>query len=235
MKVLVSDIDNSMHFDGNTKLTAAINKFTDEGNLFIVATDKPINYVVEELAFANIEPNYYICNNGAVIFDRFYNVLYRKDIKQDVVAPIVNMLKADDNILEVFIDTSHGFVSNTERSANGIVARPYDDVKAEMTLNSIVLKYPDIHGHINDEWINIIDIDADKATALNYLENHYRLDRRETYVVGKDAWDLEMMEKYNGYAYGNCSDDIKKYAKGSINSLEELIAIAMDDNQVEAI
>ena len=190
MKIVVSDIDSSMAEFQNSELITAINKFINKGNMFIIATDKAINYVADTLALSDLISEYYICNDGAVIFDKFFNVLYRKDLKSNVVRPIMEMLEDDENILESFVDTSHGFVKDTSKPANGIVARPYDRVKAEMILNSIVLKYPDVHGYVNDNWLNITDIEVNKYNALEYLRENYRLDTHEVYVLGKDITDL---------------------------------------------
>lgn len=229
MKVLVSDIDGGIKFNEDIELVNTIQKFTQQGNLFIVATDKPINYVAEELALSDVEASYYICNDGAVIFDRYFNVIYRKDIKQEVVRPIVNMLKEDDNILEVFIDTSHGFVQNTDSYANGIVARPYDKVKAEILLNSIVLKFPSIHGHINDNWLNIIDNDVNKNEALKYLKEYYHLDKSDIYILGRENNDLEMMQENTGYVLQNTSEDIRKYSHGEVENLKALIDLLLKE------
>lgn len=233
MKILVSDIDSSMFTLENKKFKDSIKKFTSHGNLFIIATSKAINYVADYLALTDINVEYYICNDGAVIFDRYFNVIYRKDLKSDVVHPIMNILDSDDNILESFIDTSHGFAHDTTKCANGIVARPYDTVKAEMLLNTICLKYPSIHGHISDNWLNIVDIDVNKAMALNYIKENYRLDKADVYVLGKNIEDLELMEYFNGYTMEGCCEDLKKYSKGEVNNLTELIDILLKEEEDE--
>ena len=231
MKILISDIDSSMFSMQNADTVNAINKFINKGNLFIIATDKAINYVADTLALSDLISEYYICNDGAVIFDKFFNVLFRRDLKQSVVRPIVEMLEDDDNILETFVDTSHGFVKDTSKPANGVVARPYDRIKAEMLLNSIVLKYPDVHGYVNDNWLNITDVTVSKLAAIEFLNHNYRLDTSDVYVLGKDITDLDLMEKFNGYNLKDCSEDIKKYSKGEVENLKELIDLLIKEEE----
>lgn len=234
MKILVSDIDSSMFTVDNKKVRDAIQRFTAQGNMFIIATSKAINYIADYLALADIDIEYYICNDGAAIFDRYFNVIYRKDLNADVVHPIMNTLESDDNILESFIDTSHGFSHDTIKCANGIVARTYDDLKAEILLNKICLKYPFVRGHINNNWLNIIDINVNKAMALDYIKENYRLNDADIYVLGKDADDLELVEQFNGYIMNDCCEDLKKYAKGEVTDLTELIDILLKiDNEDE--
>ncbi len=233
MKILISDIDSSMFTLDNEYFKEAIQNFTANGNLFIIATSKAINYIADYLALADINIEYYICNDGAVIFDRYFNVIYRKDLKAEVVRPIMDILDSDNNILESFIDTSHGFSRDTIKCANGIVARSYDAVKAEMLLNKICLKYPSIHGHISDNWLNIVDIGVNKAAAFDYIKENYRLNDAKAYVLGKHIDDLELMEHYNGYVMKDCCEDLKKYAKGEVTDLTDLINILQKEDDEE--
>lgn len=233
MKILISDIDNSMFTLDNKEFKKAIQDFTVQGNMFIIATSKAINYIADYLALSDINIEYYICNDGAVIFDRYFNVIYRKDLSVEVVQPIMNILESDNNILESFIDTSHGFSHDTIKCANGIVARSYDNLKAEMLLNTLCLKYPSIHGHISDNWLNIIDADVNKASALNYIKENYRLNEADVYVLGKHIDDLELLEQFNGYIMKNCCEDLKKYAKGEVSDLTELIDIILKKDEEE--
>lgn len=234
MKILVSDIDSSISSTMNNELVSAINDFVSKGNMFIIATDKSINYIADSLALIDVNCEYYICNDGAVIFDRYFNVLFRKDIRQDVVRPIINMLDDDDNILEIFVDTSHGFVKDPNAFANGIVARPYDKLKAEALLNKVVLQYPSVHGNVNDNWLNIIDIDVNKCKALDYIKDTYRLNSDDIYVFGKDNTDLDIIKKYHGIIDINASEDLKTYANIEYNNLKEVIDYLMNmDKEVD--
>lgn len=230
MKILITDIDSSMNFN-DSSLVNIINKFVSNGNKFIIATNKSINYVADILALTDLDVDYYICNDGAVIFDRYFNVVYRKDISENVVRPILGMLEDDNNIIESFVDTSHGFVKYIDRCANGIVAQTFDSVKAEMLLNQITLKYPSIHGYIKDNWMNIIDIDVNKCSALDYLKDNYRLVAEEICILGKNKDDLELVEKYSGYAQKDCCEDIKKYVKGTVENLEEIINLLSKNDE----
>ena len=94
-----------------------------------------MNYLAEDLSMIDLDCEYYICNDGGVIFDKYFNVVYRKDIRQDLVRPIYHLLSDDDNMLETFIDTSHGYVTDTSKCANGIIARPYV-VKAKQCIET---------------------------------------------------------------------------------------------------
>ena len=229
MKILISDLDNDIVLNGKEQIES-IKRFTREGNIFICATDKAINYIADHLSLMDINIEYFICNDGAAIFDKYYNIIYRKDMRSDVVRPIINMLKDDDNILETFIDTTHGFVSDTEKCANGIVARPFDKEKAEVLLNKIVLKYPSVHGHVNDNWLNIIDIDVNKKTAIEYLIDNYHLNKDDIYVLGQGVNDLEMVENFKSYVLNNSKEDLKKFAIKEVENISELVDILLEDN-----
>ncbi len=229
MKILISDLDNDIVLNGKEQIES-IKRFTREGNIFICATDKAINYIADHLSLMDINIEYFICNDGAAIFDKYYNIIYRKDMRSDVVRPIINMLKDDDNILETFIDTTHGFVSDTEKCANGIVARPFDKEKAEVLLNKIVLKYPSVHGHVNDNWLNIIDIEVNKKIAIEYLIDNYHLNKDDIYVLGQGVNDLEMVENFKSYVLNDSKEDLKKFAIKEVENISELVDILLEDN-----
>ncbi len=228
MKILICDIDSSMDLSSNKELIDAINNFTSKKNLFIIATDRPIGDMAETFSFVNIDISFYICNDGAVIFDQYFNVIYRKDIEQQIVRHIFHYLDDDPNILETFIDTSHGFVQKLDVCANGIIARPYDIVKANITLDNVVKKYPSVQGYVNDEFLKIIDSDVNKAVAIHYLEDTYRLKKEDIYVLGKNIDDVEMVQTYNGYVLSDSCDDLKKYAKDEVENVVSLVNILLE-------
>ena len=233
MKIIISDIDSSLSDLNNEDLMKSLKIFLSKGNKFIIATSKAINYVADILSLSDLIAEYYICNDGAAIFDKYFNILYRKDLKQNIVRPIYQMLEDDSNILETYVDTSHGFVTDTKMVANGLVARPINDTKAEILLNNITLKYPNVHGHISDNMINIIDIEASKKNAIDFLEQDYRLNTSNVYVLGRDNSDLELMEKYNGYVLKDSSLDLKKYSKGEVKDLKELVDLVNKEDETK--
>ena len=225
MKILISDIEYIENSIENINLFTKINNFVREGNIIILDTNKPISFVADYLSNYNLDVRFYICNDGAVIFDEYFNVLYRKDINENVVRPIFNTLCSDNNLLEVFIDTSHGFVREYMGCANGIVASPIDRLKAEMTLNNICINYPSVSGYVTDNWLNIYDKNVNKYEALKYLLNSYNLSSSTIFSLGYRITDLEIIKNTNGYVLPNCFEDLKNISKGEVNNLDELITI----------
>lgn len=223
MKIVVSDLTDFLTFDKIDRNVEAINNFVKKGNIFILATNKAMNFLAEDLSTINLNCEYYICNNGAVIFDRYFNVVYRKDIKQELVRPIYNMLVDSDNILETFVDTSHGYVRDTNKSANGIVARPYDANKANLLLGKITRKYPEVHGYIDDSCMSIIDSKVNKATALDYLINSYGYNNEDIIVSAVAMNDIELLENYKCYSFNHSLADIKDKVELVVTDIAELI------------
>ena len=234
MKIVVSDLTDFLSFDKLKKNVDAINDFVKRGNLFILATNKAMNYLAEDLSMVNLECEYYICNNGAVIFDHYFNVVYRKDLKQELVRPIYNMLLDDDNVLEAYVDTSHGYVKDTTKCANGLVARPYDTNKAKLLLDKIARKYPEVHGHVDDACMNITNATVTKASAVEYLINSYNYNKEDIIVTGVDVNDFELLQNYSGYTFENSIEDLKNISIKTVEDIKELIEeIAVDKETVE--
>jgi len=225
MKIIISDFDGTLfdeEFEANVN---AIKRFTDAGNKFIIATGRAINSLSEDLSMVDIDCEYYVCNDGAVIFDKYFNVVFRKDLNREVVRPIFNMLQDDENILETLIDTSHGYVSDSSANANGIIARPYDKTKATITLGTIVRRFPEVHGYISRNWINIIDRSLNKSTAINFLIESYRFNKNDIITVGDGLNDYDMIKDYNGYTLTKGHEDLKTISRGVVANLSELVDI----------
>ena len=233
MKIIVSDFDGTLLGEKLEENIEAIHHFVQKGNLFIIATGRAMNYLAEDLNMLSLDCEYYICNDGAVIFDKYFNVVFRKDIRQEIVRPIYYALSDDENMVETFIDTSHGYVTDTSKCANGIIARPYDREKALITLDSLLRKYPDINGYMSTNWINLFDKDVSKKAAIDYLVDTYHFAKEDIYTIGDGLNDFQMVEAYQGYALKNGSEDLTQIAKGTVDSLKELIDLLLQEEEGE--
>ena len=221
MKIIVSSFSDKVFINDIDDNIDAINKFVDDGNMFIIATGKNISNVNNILTNKDIKCSYYICNDGATIFDQFMNVIYRVDIDKEYVRPIYNALTNSKYISDVKIDVSTGFVSDYYRSANKIVAK-YNDYKAafeiEKALND---KFHGLNTYVSTNFINITNSKVSKGSTLDYLLKYYNLVDNEIYTICKDDNDATLAI-YNSYVIDNSSNKFKEHANSFIEALEKI-------------
>lgn len=155
MKVIVSDFDGTLFDNNQINCLDKINKFISDGNIFIIATGRNISSLKKDLDKFNLSCNYFICNDGAIIFDQYLNIIYRTDIDSAIIRPLYNELKDDENILEVLLDTGNGYIDDINRPANKMIARYFSRQKALNLVNKINSQYPSVSSYVSDNWINI--------------------------------------------------------------------------------
>ena len=222
MSIVVSDFDNTV-FDANyMNNIKAIKDFVNRGNMFIIATGRNITSLKSEVDKYNIPVEYFICNDGAVIYDKFLNIIYRKDIDEYVAKEIIKILNNDYNIAEAFIDNTNGY-SKDIKNVNKIIAKPIDMKKAEIVLSKIVKTYPNIIGYVSRHYININSCLTSKGIALDYLVDFYHFDKNEIYTIGDGENDIDLIKKYFGFTVSSAIDDLKSSSFKTISSLEELL------------
>ena len=221
MKIIVSSFSDKVFVNDIGNNIDAINNFVDQGNMFIIATGKNISNVNNALYNKDIKCSYYICNDGATIFDQFMNVIYRIDIDKEYVRPIYNALQTSKYITDVKIDVSTGFVSDYYRSANKIVAK-YNDPKAayeiEKALND---KFHGLNTYVSTNYINITNSKVSKGDTLDYLLNYYNLNNNDIYAICKDDNDATLAT-YNSYVIDNNSDKFRHHANNFIEAIEKI-------------
>lgn len=191
MKVIVSDFDGTLYNNNQILYEDKINEFVKD-NIFIIATGRNMSSLKKDLDKFNINVSFYICNDGALIMDQYFNIIYRKDLETEVVRPIYNDLKNDDNMLEVLLDTVNGYVEDVNRSINKIIARYFDREEAINLVNKINTHYPSVFAYLSNNWVNITKRTETKGSAIEFLENYYNLSKFPIYVIGNDINDISM-------------------------------------------
>lgn len=208
-KVFINDLDN------NIKL---INDFVDKGNMFIIASGKNISAIRKIIGNREFKCSYYICNDGASIFDQFMNIIYRVDIEKEYVKPIYNALIDNPTIGDVKIDISTAFVNDYQRATNKIVASYSDYDKALKITNALNYKFNNLNAYLSGNYINITSKKISKGYSLNYLLNFYNLKDNEVFTISKDENDLSLKD-YESFIIDK---DLKGF-KYRANSFKEAI------------
>lgn len=209
MKILISDFDETLFTDNYEKNIFYTNKFVDDGNIFIIATGRPIYLLEKDISNYNIKYSYLICNDGAVIFNKNKELIYKKNIDQTIATNIYQKLKEDSNYSEVYIDSIFKFSTNTNDICNGIIAKPLDKSLVENTIKELIKKYPTIHGYLSHKWLNIVDRKVGKDKAIDILINKNNWNRDDVIVVGDNKNDFDMIREYNGYLINNKKLDVQ--------------------------
>jgi len=197
MKILISDFDGTMFDSDFNKNIDLVNNFVSSGNIFILASGRSLYDLKKVIDNYHIKIDYYICNDGATIYDEFCNIIYRKDIENSAASKIMKTLKEETS--EFYIDTTNGLTSDIDRSVNRIIVRYKDKKKANELLNKLKKEIPNINGYLSTNWINITNKSVSKGNAIEYLINFYNLDSNNIITMGNDVNDISMT-RFNSVA-----------------------------------
>ena len=221
MKMLVSDFDGTLFNKDYKDNIKAINEFVNKDNLFVICTGRNLNRLLVDLD-KDLKFNYLICSDGAVIYDKDFNEIYRSDIEPRVVDGVVNIINNNDCFSD--LDLIHG-ASLDDRKVNAIYAL-YDKNKVDMAkyaLEYIQKTHPQIHGYLSKNYININNRMATKSSGIKNLINIKKLEPLLVYTIGDDINDQDMLLDYIGTLMNSSNLNLDLPVVESVNQLIKIL------------
>ncbi len=222
MKVLVSDFDKTFYTKDFKKNIDLVNKFVDDGNVFVIATGRNINLLKKDIEGLGIKYSYLICNDGALICDHNFKVLNKTDLDYKYVKPILDIMNESSVIDEAYIDDGCNLVKKSE-FANAIAGKFNDYGQATFLLKEIEDNFVDVHGYLSTNWLIINNSKTSKALAIHYLISQNKFKKDDIIVVGDHTNDVSMYLDFEGYAIEDSIIKIKKLAKKQVKDFKGVI------------
>lgn len=225
MKLLATDFDNTLFCKKDYyKNIRYVNKFVEEGNIFVIITGRYINSLLKDIKDTGLKYDYLICNDGGIIFDKDLNIIYQKDIPKEIVSDIVSEYEQSDCLDGWYIDTGTDINKDKTSSANGLIGRFNNETKAYKLLKSIKDKHGAIGGYISETWINITEKTVNKGYGLKILADYLKIEEKDIFTIGDNVNDIPMSNYgFNSYCMTNSVDELKRKTLKSYNSVYLLI------------
>jgi HAD superfamily hydrolase (TIGR01484 family) len=231
MKLLATDFDKTL-FSGKDykKNIKYINKFVDEGNLFIIVTGRYINSLLKDIEKLNLKYSYLICNDGGIIFDKDLNIIYRKDIPNNIAVDIANIYEQSPFLNDWYIDTGTSITKDKNANANGLIGKFNNIEEAQKLLNDIKKRYKEVDGYLSEKWINIAEKRVNKGNGIKELLKIVKIDESNVYTIGDAINDVSMSNyNFNSYSMSNSVIELKSKTIRSYNSVYELVMDILKD------
>lgn len=225
MKILVSDFDNTFYTKDIKENVKLVNDFIKKGNIFVIATGRPLYLIKPDIEKYNIKYDYLICNDGGVIFDSNEKILDKTNIDYKTTIQVYNELVRNSNLEHLFIDSIFDFSDLEAKDYNGILASPYDRDKANELISQINKKYPTVQAYLSHKWINILSINASKGNAIEFLENSNEWDKDNIFIAGDNNNDLSMTRYKNSFGMLNGKSEFLDKCTYKVNNFKEIFEI----------
>jgi hypothetical protein len=242
--ILASDFDGTIYVDHkwNPKNLEFIKEFKSKGNKFGIVTGRDMYMTKLVINEYQIPFDFIICNNGTVVYDNEYNVLFKQTLSDDIYQKLLVDETLDESYYRV-ISTSlgrfiiQGFdVEGTKNQYYTEIismeeAKELKDVFAvdtkyknhELVLElteKIKLDYPTIQLHPNIETIDFAPLNTNKCHALNDVKHYFN--DFNVVTIGDGLNDLKMIEEYHGYAMANGLKEVKEKAYKVLENFYDL-------------
>ena len=207
MKLLFSDFDRTLYVnrDITQENLDAVNKWQSEGNLFIITTGRHKRSIIEQMKNFNLKPDYYICNNGAVILDKEKNTIFSKCISNQKIEEIVKYICENyENSFEIIEKERVIKIMNDAGIDNHNPTELVSDLNTRF--RSSLAAYANV---LN---VDIVANGVNKSTGIDFVCKELN-DIDDILVIGDSYNDIEMVQKYNGFTVEHGNEDIKKIAR----------------------
>lgn len=221
--ILISDFDGTLYdknFENNIK---AVNEFVKKGNTFVIATGRSINRIKEKID-GKLNFSYIICNDGGMIFDKDYHLIYRKDIALDSAKHIFNELKNSIYVGNPLADLGYAYRNEVLKNTNAVIARVIDKSKASHLMIDLVKRYPKVTAYVSDTYLNFTDKSVNKSNAVKWLGKLINVKPKNMIMIGDNINDIKMCKLGKGFAMENGNEKLIKVCHKTVKSVEELIS-----------
>lgn len=245
-KLLATDLDGTLLKDNKVtkENSESVDKLLKSENLLVISTGRPYNGITMLKEENNINANYYILLNGALILDSLGNKIYQKIIKKDIIKDILNYL-IEENL---YTSIESGFLTYmltdrvdvpypNKKRVNSIdeideglsLISLYNQLKdreeIENIKNRINKKYGNyVIAYRNDIYIDVVPIGCSKGNALKELIKQEGISEENAYAIG-DSWnDISMFEVVkNSFTFHHVEHELKNHASYLVSSVSECI------------
>lgn len=226
-KVLVVDYDRTLFINNSDMLNNinSINKFRENGNIFIIATGRTYNSLKKEIDKYNIEYDYLILNHGSLVIKKDKSTLFHYKIDKNILFDITNYLSKykPKSVMYSYYTENTNDINNPDISKITIVFQK-DIETFKKVMMDIVKKYNNklnIYFTQNYE-IEIISKETNKSRAIDLLMKKANFKKENIYTIGDSYTDIDMINDYNGSCMEKSIDilknnkNIKKYSSVSV-------------------
>lgn len=226
-KVLVVDYDRTLFINNSDMLNNinSINKFRENGNIFIIATGRTYNSLKKEIDKYNIEYDYLILNHGSLVIKKDKSTLFHYKIDKNILFDITNYLSKykPKSVMYSYYTEDTNDINNPDISK--ITIGFQKDIETfKKIMMDIVKKYNNklnIYFTQNYE-IEIISKETNKSRAIDLLMKKANFKKENIYTIGDSYTDIDMINDYNGSCMEKSinilknNKNIKKYSSVSI-------------------
>lgn len=248
MKLFVTDFDRTLYVDRDISLKDinSIKSWQEDGNLFVIATGRDIYSVREKVELYDIQPDYWICNNGAVLFDEKFNVLSSKVIEREVLMKILEYIyenyEGAFSLSEVNSKIAvrakndqcnerdyRKMIDFSEIEKIGEVYQIHKRFDEESLVSKLANDLNDKYGNYITAYPNNLNVDivtngVNKSGTVEYLKNSLN-NVNKVITIGDSYNDLQMILDYGGYTLESANENIRLKVKNICVDVSECIYI----------
>lgn len=231
-KILVTDFDKTLYCDSESliKNIDKIKEFRAAGNLFVIATGRFYKSLEEKLNEYSIPFDYIILSHGAVILDKNKNLILSYTIKSEVAKEVIDGMQIyKDDIISIKLFDLYNYDVGTDNEnitkISALIKTKEASQKISDYINYKFSDYVKSYAMVTKKHLltEAISVDTDKSVGIEKILEIEGVSSNNVYTIGDGSNDVEMIEKYNGYAMKDSDECVLKIANKSFDNVSDLI------------
>lgn len=256
MKLLATDYDGTLKYAQKVmeEDIEAIQKWKQEGNLFVIVTGRSLESISMEIEKYNLPCDFIVSNNGGMVFDAKEKELMSNYLDYSTCLDIIQEIKKMEHVASYVVNDGihrHKVVVNAEETEQRYPTLQPDMSEAEVldsgkfaqivvsmaTLDSALHVAEQINqnfstnvvAYANNFAVDVVPKGISKATGLDFVVEYAAADETEVYSIGDAHNDIPMIEYgIHGCAMEMAADDVKQFATNVYASVHDLICDVLD-------
>ncbi|WP_294159153.1 HAD family hydrolase [uncultured Selenomonas sp.] len=241
MKLVATDFDGTFSLYGGDvpqENLDAVRAWQAAGHKFGINTGRGLSLIGLELSkHPELEPDFLILNNGAVIVDRERRILSSLCLPQSLLADVLFFLMRERGDAPMLVVTEEeslsihgnpaadlGIPGMPETTLEKAVARE-DVVQLSMNCETMegaqemerraLERFPELVGNINRGYLDLNLAGADKQHGIDRMlkATGWQIAPEDLFVIGDDMNDLPAIEAYHGYTVAAAPKFMHEHAK----------------------
>lgn len=243
-KLLASDLDGTLIFDGklSEENKQSILKLKEKGYYFGVSTGRPYNGV-SFLKDHDINPDFYVLLNGALVINKDNKVLKHEVIPYEVIKSIYekynfcNLLGLDSGYETTILkgiskycwgSTKFASIDEIKNEKHSLISIDFSNRELEEVdsicydINNEFSNY--IVAYRNSYFIDVVPKGCSKGDGVSLIIKDLNINKENLYVIGDSYNDISMFrESENSFTFNNVEEKIKDHTNYVVDSVSECI------------